>query len=564
MKLTIRHQLTGLVLLSFVTTAAFGLFAHLTMRAVQIDGPHYRRILQGKEVVADVLPPPASLLEPYLVATQLADADDRRDAEALVRKAGLLEDDFERAHRLWAGTLPEGPLRLAVAEAHRPAFEFLRAVRDRLVPAVLAGRREEARSIVQGVLRARYEEHARAIERVVSLARARVAADELAATNLVRDRALGMLAVGTLLAGLSLAFGFVIAGRIVHGLHDVRRIAQRMAAGDLTVHARVARRDELGELAEATNAIAESLDGVLSHLAQRASMLANASGELSSVSDQMSATAEETSSQASMVSASAEQVTRGTQTVAVAVEQMTASIQEIAKSTSDAARMATHASSEAQDASATVRKLGASSVEIGNVVRVINDIAEQTNLLALNATIEAARAGEAGKGFAVVANEVKELARETGQSTKDIAQRAEAIRADTGAAITAITQISDRVLQIRDISNTIATAIDEQLATMAEIGRNLNEAAHGSGEISRGVMSVAQAAKETAAGSVSTQSAAGELARMATELRRITAGFKLSADAAPAPHDVAGRRARRPLDLARAGRETDGERREAA
>ena len=116
-----------------------------------------------------------------------------------------------------------------------------------------------------------------------------------------------------------------------------------------------------------------------------------------------------------------------------------------------------------------MNKLGESSAEIGKVVQVINTIAQQTNLLALNATIEAARAGEAGRGFAVVANEVKELANETASATKDIGRKIEAIQADTSEAIGAIGKINDTIQQIKDISNSIATAIGEQLATSGEI-----------------------------------------------------------------------------------------------
>ncbi len=85
-------------------------------------------------------------------------------------------------------------------------------------------------------------------------------------------------------------------------------------------------------------------------------------------------------------------------------------------------------------AQGTVASLGESSVQIGQVVKVITSIAQQT-ILALNATIEAARAGEAGRGFAVVAGEVKELAKETAKATEDISQRIEAIQVDAGGAV---------------------------------------------------------------------------------------------------------------------------------
>src|SRR6185436_9825997 len=106
------------------------------------------------------------------------------------------------------------------------------------------------------------------------------------------------------------------------------------------------------------------------------------------------------------------------------------------------ARVAAQAVSVAQSTNTTITKLGDSSVEIGNVIKVITTIAKQTNLLALNATIEAARAGEAGKGFAVVANEVKELAKQTAEATEDIAQRIGAIQNDAQAAVSAIGEVS--------------------------------------------------------------------------------------------------------------------------
>ncbi len=155
------------------------------------------------------------------------------------------------------------------------------------------------------------------------------------------------------------------------------------------------------------------------------------------------------------------------------------------------------------------------------MIKVITSIAQQTNLLALNATIEAARAGEAGKGFAVVANEVKELAKQTAKATEDISRKIEAIQSDTKGAVDAIAQIGTIISQINDIQSTIASAVEEQTATTAEIARNVNEAALGSREIAQNVTGVAQAARSTTSGAANTKSSADELARMAVELQRL-------------------------------------------
>ena len=168
-------------------------------------------------------------------------------------------------------------------------------------------------------------------------------------------------------------------------------------------------------------------------------------------------------------------------------------------------------------------KLGVSSIEIGKVIKVITSIAQQTNLLALNATIEAARAGEAGKGFAVVANEVKELAKQTAAATEDISQKIEAIQSDTKGAVTSISQIGKVIAQINDISNTIASAVEEQSATTNEIARNATEAAKGSSEISKNITQVSEAAKSTTEGANNTLTAATELAKLAGDLKGIVA-----------------------------------------
>ena len=309
-------------------------------------------------------------------------------------------------------------------------------------------------------------------------------------------------------------------------LQDVAGILDRLAGGDLTAEITKQHAGDFKKLADAVNTLAVQVRSAIQQIGNNTKALVAAAEELNKVSQQMGASAEETSAQVNVVSGTSVQVSNNVSTVASAAEEMGASIKEIAKSTAEATRVATSAVKTAEATNKTISKLGQSSAEIGQVIKVITSIAQQTNLLALNATIEAARAGEAGKGFAVVANEVKELAKETAKATEDISRKIEAIQTDTKGAVEAIGQIGSVIVQISDIQNTIASAVEEQSATTNEISRNLSEAANGSNDINRNITGVADAARSTAAGALNTQKSAQALERMAAELQGMVAQFK--------------------------------------
>jgi len=333
----------------------------------------------------------------------------------------------------------------------------------------------------------------------------------------------------------------------------IKDIAQ--GEGDLTKRLVVQSSDEIGELAGWFNTFVEKLHAIIKDLKQTADTLTEASLGVSNTATELASGAEETTHQSSTVAgaaqgmaqnmndmaASTENMKSSAQSISTAVEQMTAGIGEIAENAERASNVAGDASRLAQSSNQTIGHLGEAADEIGKVVETIEGIANQTNLLALNATIEAARAGTAGKGFAVVANEVKELARQTAEATEGIRLKIEGIQASSSDAVDSIGQISEVIEMVNDVSQTIASAVEQQNTTAKDIATNIAEtsdmaervsvgvadSAATSQEITSNITSVDEAARQTAQGASQAQTAGSELSRMAEQLQGLVGQFKV-------------------------------------
>jgi methyl-accepting chemotaxis protein len=302
-------------------------------------------------------------------------------------------------------------------------------------------------------------------------------------------------------------------GRMAETLEVLRQTA--MTARSLEADQVAAKQRGEKEKREALIALADRFDASVGRLV---GLMASGSTELESTAQSMTGTAERTNHRATIVGSAATEASTRVQTVAAAAEELSSSISEISRQVAQSTDITARAVDTARRTDATVRALADGAQQIEHVVELISSIAGQTNLLALNATIEAARAGDAGRGFAVVAAEVKSLASQTAEATKEIGTRIAQIQSATKEAVEAIQGITATIEEVSVIATAIGSAIEEQGAATAEIARNVTQTAKATQEVTTNIGGVSAAANETGSAAGLVLTAASNLSKQAEQL----------------------------------------------
>jgi methyl-accepting chemotaxis protein len=300
-------------------------------------------------------------------------------------------------------------------------------------------------------------------------------------------------------------------------------------------------KDEIGEMSRCYNTFLDRLQNTIFQISDMSNNVSDSSRELSVTSIQM----------VSRANSQAEQ----TAGIATATEEMSATVNDVSCNTLAAADFShklkgsvleggeiirraidgiKSVAKTIKDATETIDGLSSESDKIGEIISVINDIADQTNLLALNAAIEAARAGEQGRGFAVVADEVRKLAARTTAATGEIAAMIHSIQSESGnvaksmergigeaetgvllanQAGEALEKIVEGIEEISEMISQIATASQEQTATIEVISTNINQ--------------VSEVTSDFASGMKQSSTSAEKLDQLAKGMKQLVGQFRI-------------------------------------
>ncbi|MBW7862096.1 MAG: methyl-accepting chemotaxis protein [Rhodocyclaceae bacterium] len=333
---------------------------------------------------------------------------------------------------------------------------------------------------------------------------------------------------------------WVAAGQ-TRRLADVREIAARIAAGDLTVAVPVGRGDDIGEIFNGLQIMRNRLFEIAFELNKGSERLGTSARELIAASDATARGARAQSEAASSMAAAIEQLSVSVDHVeenagtahSVSLEAGTAASTGAGVVHNAAAEIA-RISDAVTRASNSLSELEGISGEIGNIVAAIREIADQTNLLALNAAIEAARAGEQGRGFAVVADEVRKLAERTASSTHEISNMVGRIQNRTKQAVgemqTGVQRVGEGVQAARNAGDSVA-AIQPQTERVVVAAREIREAlaeqATAAREVARTVEQIAQMAELNATASSQSHAASEAVAGITGRIRELATQFRV-------------------------------------
>lgn len=260
-----------------------------------------------------------------------------------------------------------------------------------------------------------------------------------------------------------------IGKRLEKELDKALQASKEIAKGNFRVALEIERKDEIGAISRALEEIKTSFNEIILNIKELGDRIKPVVESFKVLGETSSAKSLFIEMRIEEVLVEVDSILKDLEEQSNLLSQMKQAVDEINRTVLYTSNVANKAMDQALETQKLITTLEKASAEIEGIVKFIREVAEQTNLLALNASIEAARAGEVGKGFAVVANEVKELARQTDQAGVEITKKIKAIQNLHTSIITTVENMISIFREVKDYANTVASAVEEQTITLANI-----------------------------------------------------------------------------------------------